>query len=316
MKRMIVICTLVSLCLLGYSQKNCPDTLTDQDGYMYHGVVIGNQCWMKENIRAKYDREGVLVSKGNVESSRLDVNPEEIGRCYPDGNQENHESYGYLYTWSAAMKVCPRGWHLPTHAEWSELQYYLMGNRYCGDSRLNTAKALADKEGWEESIVKYSVGNRPSQNNATDFSALPAGIGGDGYQDFGRSAYFWCATEFEDDHAYTFVVSFSSTDPHMLSLQKGQYLSVRCLRDEGVAADKTDAKDSDKAKTDKTETTPVENEDYFLYEIKAGDQLGKIGLKYGFTGKQLQEYNNMTEEQTRKLQIGQKIKIPKKQPQK
>ena len=31
-------------------------------------------------------------------------------------------SYGRLYTWEQAMKVCPSGWHLPSDEEWKEAE--------------------------------------------------------------------------------------------------------------------------------------------------------------------------------------------------
>ena len=331
MKKIIFTCFISILCTMTFAQKNCPDTIFDQDGYTYHTVTIGNQCWLKENIRAKYDVDGILIPKGDVETMVIERNPKVVGRCYPDGNQENHEDYGYLYTWEAAKKVCPKGWHLPTHVEWSDLQYHLMTNDYCGDSRLNIAKSLAAQEGWDESIVKCAIGNHATHNNSTDFTAMPAGECVDGFQDFGRNAYFWSATDLQDDDAYAFVLSCTCTDPHMLSFHKSSFRSVRCLRDANAPAtestkptkvDNETAKPTNKPNETKTESqqkavSPAEetidpNADYIIYELKAGDQLGRIGLKYGFTGKQLQDFNNLTEEQTRKLQIGQKIKIPKK----
>lgn len=331
MKKVIFTCFLAVLCTISFAQKSCPDTVSDQDGYVYHTISIGNQCWLKENIRAKYDVNGILIPKGDVEAMVLEHNPKAVGRCYPDGDQANHDDYGYLYTWEAARKVCPKGWHLPTHVEWSELQYYLMSNEFCGNSRLNVAKSIAAKEGWDESLVPYSVGNRISHNNSTDFSAMPAGEYVEGYQDFGRNAYFWCADEFQDEDAYAFVISCACTDPHMLSFHRSSFRSVRCMRDENVSATESakparvsenDAKASDKqgkavAEPQTKEAAPAEetidpNADYIIYELKEGDQLGKIGRKYGFTGKQLQDFNNLTEEQTRRMQIGQKIKIPKK----
>jgi len=65
-------------------------------------VVIGTQTWMAENLRVARDPEG---------------NPVQCW-CY-DNDEQNCNKYGRLYTWEAAIKACPKGWHLPSDEEWS-----------------------------------------------------------------------------------------------------------------------------------------------------------------------------------------------------
>ena len=73
--------------------------LTDsRDGQAYMTMKIGNQVWMAENL--------------NYEMAD--------SYCYDD-RTSNCSKYGRLYTWDAAMKACPLGWHLPTQNEWKTL---------------------------------------------------------------------------------------------------------------------------------------------------------------------------------------------------
>ena len=38
-----------------------------------------------------------------------------------DDNEQYRKKLGLLYTWEAAMKACPSGWHLPSDSEWRRL---------------------------------------------------------------------------------------------------------------------------------------------------------------------------------------------------
>lgn len=78
--------------------------LTDsRDGHTYKTVVIGKQVWMAENL--------------NFNTANSWCN-----KC---------ETYGRLYTYDAALKACPSGWHLPTDSEWATLTNYTGGENLC-----------------------------------------------------------------------------------------------------------------------------------------------------------------------------------------
>jgi len=74
------------------------------DGQTYDLVVIGNQCWMAENMNSdSHDWAGAQ------------------SWCY-NHNSSNCDIYGRLYDWNTALGICPDGWDLPTDEQWKILE--------------------------------------------------------------------------------------------------------------------------------------------------------------------------------------------------
>jgi hypothetical protein len=62
-------------------------------------IKIGEQIWMAKNLN--------VAAEGSM--------------CYE--NKDSYcATYGRLYNWETAKKVCPKGWHLPTKDEWNKLE--------------------------------------------------------------------------------------------------------------------------------------------------------------------------------------------------
>ena len=226
----------------------CPDneTVTDIDGNVYNTVQIGNQCWMKENLRTTHYVYNTEIPAGETYSATHPY------RYAPDNDEANVAAYGYLYNWTAVMRgaassetnpsnvqgICPDGWHVPSDAEWTQLTDYVSSQSeyWCGEYEYNIGKALAAATGWYEYDYGCSVGNTQSSNNATGFSALPAGYCYGGYSGFGYNADFWSATATEEDSssAYTcnLLYNYAGVSSNGgLSTYKHRGYSVRCLRD-------------------------------------------------------------------------------------
>lgn len=160
-----------------------PNAVKDYDGNTYNAVKIGEQVWMAENLRTTQggtygyyislcDQDGV-VGKRDWENRH---------RAAPDFKESNVAKYGYLYNWNALMNgsfpsssnpsgvqgICPDGWHVPSVAEWTQLDDYMSKHNITGFS------------------VPYagSVGPGPGAYYSYDFgsgASLWSSTNGDGY---------------------------------------------------------------------------------------------------------------------------------------
>ena len=224
----------------------CPGTptVTDYDGNIYNTVLIGTQCWTKENLRTTHYADGTAIPAGGSNTSYTEP-------YYYDYSTHSLplETRGYLYNWSAAMHgaassnanpsgvqgICPAGWHLPSDAEWTQLTNYVgsQSEYTCGGNSSYIAKALASETGWNSHTNACAVGNDPSANNASGFSAVPAGDGDGSYFDYaGSGANFWSSTEYSSDIVWDRFLDFGNADVGRYENYKFGETSVRCLRDE------------------------------------------------------------------------------------
>jgi uncharacterized protein (TIGR02145 family) len=212
-------------------------TFTDsRDNRTYKTVTIGNQTWMAENL-------AYLPSVvGPATESYTDPYHYVYGyngTSVSDAKAtDNYQTYGVLYNWTAALQACPTGWHLPTDAEWTELEDYLIANGYNYDGTTTgnkIAKALATSSGWSSYSGTGTVGNTdyPDKRNATGFSALPGGHRGYGgsFGNAGNYGGWWSATENSSSYAWDRYLFYSYGNVGRFNYFKEYGFSVRCLRD-------------------------------------------------------------------------------------
>ncbi len=237
---------------------NCgSSTLVDIDNNVYNTVQIGQQCWMKENLRTTKYADGTPIAHGMGHSL------ETAHWYFPENDPYGPASYGLLYNWPAVMRnssssstnpsgvqgICPNGWHVPSDAEWTQLTNYVSSqSQYvCGSDSTFIAKALADSTGWDYDNHTCAVGNFPGNNNATGFSALPASyyeithgyggtISGGNYLDIGGRAFFWSSTEPTNHCAifYTILCGLQYLERYSQYSSESKYrgMSVRCLKNQ------------------------------------------------------------------------------------
>ena len=170
-------------------------TFTDKrDWKVYRIVKIGGKTWFAENLN--------FAAKGSV--------------CY-DNKAANCAKYGRLYTWDAAMKACPAGYHLPDDDEWTTLENTVGGSETAGTK-------LKSKDGWLKN------------GNGTDdygFSALSGGDGNSGGSAYVVGCYgkWWSATEGNADSAWIRSMYYGREEVHRNSINKTYLYSVRCVAD-------------------------------------------------------------------------------------
>ena len=224
-------------------------TVTDIDGNVYNTVQLGNQCWMRENLRTTRFANGdsILIDPNPVSLNymqEVNLNPY---RYVPNNDSSNVLVYGYLYNWSALMRgdscsyavpsgvqgICPDGWHVPSFYEWEELRICVTEQNafICGDTNINVGKSLAAADYWDLCEEACCVGNNQSSNNATGFSACPAGIYHNGtWSEFGQHACF-ASTSDRWDWIMSYDLYYDKVYVRVFLHPKNDGLSVRCIRD-------------------------------------------------------------------------------------
>lgn len=224
----------------------CPGaaTVTDIDGNTYNTIQVGNQCWMKENLRTTRYSDGTTIAKGTATGSNTAY------YYIPEHTTPTLTNYGLLYNWKAVMHnssssntnpsgvqgICPTGWHVPSSAEWTQLKNYVesQSEYKCDGNSSNIAKALASNMGWHSCISACSVGYMPAQNNASGFNVVPTGhYCESGYVGLGDNAHYWSVTQVSNDSSrvYTEHLYYDFADVKRYNSTKGLGYSVRCLRD-------------------------------------------------------------------------------------
>ena len=213
-----------------YCGAPCPGTptITDYDGNIYNTVQIGDQCWMRENLRTTHFSDGTAIPAGGSAYSST-TEP-----YYYVNSVVDASIFGYYYNWPAAVDACPAGWHLPSDAEWTQLTDYVSGHSdyTCGGDNSYIAKALTSTSGWNIFTSSCCVGNDQSSNNASGFAAVPSGYGSLSFYYRGEKAYFWSSTEYGSNAASSRLLSYASPIVNQLNYNRYFGLSVRCLRDE------------------------------------------------------------------------------------
>ena len=243
MKKLLLVFAVVCCTLLAItgghepvSADNDTGTVTDIDGNVYQTVKIGNQVWTVENLRTtKYNDGTPIPLITDSDAWEALTTP---GYCWYDNDIKNKSKYGALYNLYTVdtKKLAPKGWHVPTDAEWTTLENYLIanGNNWDGTTTDNKiAKSLAAQTDWQTDTKPGATGNDLTKNNKSGFSAFPGGSRGStgNFSYAGSRGSWWSATEFDASHDYNRLLSYANVSLYRFSIVKSCGLSVRLLRD-------------------------------------------------------------------------------------
>lgn len=105
----------------------------------YNTVLIGKQCWLRDNLDVGTMINGKLnqTNNGTIEKYCMNNDPSYCAK------------YGGLYQWNEAMAynnqagtqgICPSGWHIPTKEDFETLKAEVRDNG-------NSLKAIGEGEG-------------------------------------------------------------------------------------------------------------------------------------------------------------------------
>lgn len=210
----------------------CGDTVTDIDGNHYSTVLIGSQCWMKENLRVTHLPDGTAIPYLESATEWQNLAMTNPGYGYHSNDSNLAGEYGALYSWTAAMAmeegswsmpsgvqgICPDGWHLPSDSAWTILIDYL-GSAVVAGGKLK-------KEGY----LQWNFPNFGG-TNSSGFSALPGGGISNFYQGLGQQGFYWSSSDFAPNNAWTRVFFYGYASVSSGGYAKNNGYSVRCLAD-------------------------------------------------------------------------------------
>ncbi len=193
------------------------ETVTDYDGNVYNTIAIGEQVWLKENLKSLHYSDGTEIP----------------GVVAYNNDDSLAEIYGRLYSWVAAMRdsiqpgvqgVCPCEWHIPTDQEWSQLENYLGGAAIAGGKMKDTGTTF-----W----------NAPNTaaTNSSGFSALPAGefdayYSPNIFQLLNEYAVFWTSTNVSTLKARERYLAYNTSASSIYDWFKVMKYSIRCVKDD------------------------------------------------------------------------------------
>jgi len=221
------------------TRQSTEETVTDIDGNVYYTVTIGTQTWMFENLKTTKYRNGEAI--GTTTPATKDISGESAPKyqwAY-NGDEGNASKYGRLYTWYAvndSRNIAPAGWHVPTDAEWTTLENYLIANGYNYDSTTTgnkIAKSLAATTDWNSNSGTGTIGNDLTKNNSSGFTALPGGyrVGSGAFDLVGSRGCWWSSTEWTTTMGWSRNLLYYGGNLYRYTSTKSDGFSVRCVRD-------------------------------------------------------------------------------------
>jgi uncharacterized protein (TIGR02145 family) len=189
------------------------DCLKDIDGNTYGIVRIGDQLWMKENLRVLHAPDSTAIQ----------------GFAY-NNDTSFIKTFGLLYTWNTAMDgsekegaqgICPKGWHIPSDEEFKVLEIFLGMTRAEADM-VNTWRGV-------------NVGTQLKAGGKSGYNAKLAGRRStEGYYSLmGRAEYVWTSSSFGTNAAWRRCLDLYSNDVGRWNTFPQSYgFSVRCIKDD------------------------------------------------------------------------------------
>jgi uncharacterized protein (TIGR02145 family) len=199
---------------LGFSLWSCSSSTSTE-------VKIGNQTWSAVNLSTDKFANGDLIPEAKTEQEWLAAAEKgEPAWCHYNNDPSNDEKYGKLYNWHAVNDprgLAPKGWNVPSDADWSALSEVAGGDQTAGEKLKSTL-------GWD------------GDGNGSDefgFNAVPGGFRkttGE-FSSLGSFALYWSSTAYDDQIATYRYLDAQTNELSRFNYLKGDGLSIRLIKE-------------------------------------------------------------------------------------
>lgn len=189
------------------------ETFTDtRDGQKYQIKKYGTQVWMVENLNYKTGNSFYLHNDSSTYA----------------------KDFGRLFPYNDALAACPSGWHLPSDAEWIELEVYLGMNAESAQATGTRGDSIGGSMKEPGSRLWYSD-NADNATNSSGFTVRPSGSFDFEANHFfnitGSQAVFWSlSTDNEKSYARVFAPHLDGVTRISVNISTRAF-SIRCIKD-------------------------------------------------------------------------------------
>lgn len=196
-----------------------PLTVDDIDGNTYDVIRIGNQVWMKQNLKTTNFNDGSTIGWAANASAWATLTTDAY--CWYQDNISYKNTYGALYNWYAVSngRLCPSDWRVATDDDWNILSTFAGGPTVAG------AKL-------KETGTSHWASPNTGATNDYLFTALPGGCRSDAgaWQNLTTHGYWWTSTELSPDSWYRDIQNSSENMVRAIR-DKNYGMSVRCIKE-------------------------------------------------------------------------------------
>ncbi len=198
-----------------------PATITDIDGNIYNVLRIGTQIWMGKNLNTTKYNDGTFIPGITANTTWSSLNTGAY--CWYNNDPSTYRNtYGALYNWYTVNTgiLCPRGWHVPSNAEWTTLTDYLGGTNVAGGK-------------LKEAGIAHWNSPNAGATNESGFTSLPGGqrLNDGTFLYIALWGSWWSSTEFSGADGYLEAMGYNIQVASLSGNWKKYGLSVRCIKD-------------------------------------------------------------------------------------
>ena len=199
-----------------------------RDNRSYRFIRIGQQAWMAENLA--YLPAVSPPADGGYDEPFYYVHGYYGNDVSEAKGSAGYTQYGVLYNWKATQTACPDGWHLPSDADWQQLEQYLgMDEAELEETGDRNSGAVGARI---KSVTGWAAGG--NGNNNSGFNVFP-GSSRNSDREFGTAgvrAAIRTASAAGSSGNFTRTLSAESNGISRGTANHSLGLSIRCLKND------------------------------------------------------------------------------------